>query len=74
MCHARFTFRDFQRYLYFCWKQGKLLLSLDALKRGRTLRARGDVEEKSPCWAFATFDGHAGAACSQYLKENFLVR
>lgn len=26
-----------------------------------------------PCWAFATFDGHAGPACAHYLKENFMV-
>lgn len=29
---------------------------------------------KVPCWAFATFDGHAGPACAHYLKENFMVR
>lgn len=27
----------------------------------------------TPLWAFATFDGHAGPACAEFLKENFLV-
>ncbi|CAM9404279.1 unnamed protein product [Ectocarpus sp. 12 AP-2014] len=33
----------------------------------------GSGKGKVPCWAFATFDGHAGPACAHYLKENFMA-
>lgn len=45
--------------------QGKLCLALEAL--------RGGAGGQTACWAFATFDGHAGPACSHFLKENFIV-
>ncbi|CAM9587623.1 unnamed protein product, partial [Sphacelaria rigidula] len=45
--------------------QGKVRLALEALRGGKGGR--------TACWAFATFDGHAGTACSQYLRDNFMA-
>lgn len=49
-------------------------LSSEGLQKGVAARAEEDSKDVAPCWAFATFDGHAGPACAEFLKENFMVR
>ncbi|CAM9250721.1 unnamed protein product [Scytosiphon promiscuus] len=39
-------------------------------RKSKTSRASSSCTV--PCWAFATFDGHAGPACAHFLKENFM--
>lgn len=59
--------------------QGKIeldvqtLLSRKTTSPNQTSSSRKTRSSGVPCWAFATFDGHAGPACAHYLKENFLV-
>lgn len=62
--------------------QGKIELDIQTLLSRKTTSLNHNQSNTSsrktrnsgvPCWAFATFDGHAGPACAHYLKENFLV-
>lgn len=61
--------------------QGKIQLDIDKLLSRKASSTPNESNTSSrmtsnsavPCWAFATFDGHAGPACAQYLKDNFLV-
>ncbi|CAM9199196.1 unnamed protein product [Ectocarpus fasciculatus] len=49
---------------------GKVHVDMSMLQGlGVQAESSGEV----PCWAFATFDGHAGPACAHYLKENFMT-
>lgn len=71
-------------YMELIWygafsNQGKVNLEVKALERGVCKEVKAVHKEEvststTPCWAFATFDGHAGSACAQFLKENFMVR
>ncbi|CAM9364487.1 unnamed protein product [Hapterophycus canaliculatus] len=58
------------------YAHGKINLDMIKLRglRGKGIQSnRASSSRTVPCWAFATFDGHAGPACAHFLKENFML-
>lgn len=61
--------------VFLCRVQGKISLDLGLLQdgAGEDSGVKTNASAVVPCWAFATFDGHAGPACAHFLRENFMV-